>query len=251
MLSAPITRESYREKRLRFVRGILDPKNCRGLEIGACDLATVGAGEGKCSFADFRSADEMSRLWNLPRETVMPVEFVVKRGQRLDEQIEPRFDYVVACHAIEHVPNPIGYLEELAGLLDSKKPSFIVLAVPDKRHTFDCTRSSTTLEHLLCDYYQNSRYPSIEHILDHGKHWSKDLRTLYESSASAYYRNVIQNYESGEADAHCHVWMDHEYFDQIRWLVSSGLLSGMKVLANEETPSGFNEFMVAIEVNRQ
>ena len=236
-----ITRKSYQEKRLAFVKKFLDPANLKGLEIGACDLPTVQ--ESVCLFADFRTAEEMSTLWELPRETVMPVEFIVNRKRRLFDQIEEKFDYVIACHVIEHVANPIGYIQELAGLL--KPNGLIFLAIPDKRCTSDIDRPSTTLEHLLCDYYQDSRYPALEHILEMTRFCLPGGREVSGASFEAQYEAAVANHKSGEADAHCHVWTDGEYFEQMRLLVDGGILK-IQITSAEATPPGFNEFMIAL-----
>jgi len=46
-----------------------------------------------------------------------------------------RFDYCLASHVIEHIPNPIAFFQSIAHLL--KPGGVLSLAVPDKRYTFD------------------------------------------------------------------------------------------------------------------
>lgn len=240
-----ITRESYQVKRLRFVKSVVDVFGCRGLEIGACDLPTVPGYVGSCEYADFRSAEEMIRLWSLPPGTVVPVDFILNREQRIHEQIEKRFDYVIACHVIEHVANPIGYIQDMQKLLAPDGAGVIVLAVPDKRCTSDTSRLSTTLDHLLMDFHDNSRIPSLEHILDFGRVWSPVLRSMSERSMSEYYQWAVNNLNSGQADAHCHVWMDSEFIGQMERVTGDGFLPDLTIAATEATPPGFNEFMIA------
>ncbi len=143
-----ITRESYQVKRLEFVKSVVDIFGGCGLEIGACDLPTVPPYFGKCEFADFRSAAEMIELWTLPPETVVPVNFILNREERICDQIDKRFDYIIACHVIEHVANPIGYIQDLQQLLDPAGAGMIILSLPDKRCTLDASRLSTSLDHL-------------------------------------------------------------------------------------------------------
>src|SRR5688572_18533539 len=113
-----ITRGDYQVNRLRLLSELVDVSKKDGLEIGACDLPTVPPGAGRCEFADFRTADEMARLWSLPPETVMPVKYVLRRDEKVHTQVGRSFDYVVLCHVIEHVPNVIGYINDLRHLLN-------------------------------------------------------------------------------------------------------------------------------------
>lgn len=248
-MDGAVSRSDYQAKRLEFLRRVVDLAATRGLEIGAGDLPTVPATVGSCEFADLRSAEELARLWRLPADAVVPVNFLLNPATPVDQQIRRRFDYVVACHVLEHIPNPLGYLEELARVV---KPDggIVVFAIPDKRRTPDVGRQSTTTEHLLSDYYNDYRYPSVEHILEFSKHWISDVRTMSETSASDFYQWACKNHHSGTADVHCHVWTDAEFFDQIEWLLSIGFFWGQSIAAKQMTESGYNEFMIALRVDR-
>jgi SAM-dependent methyltransferase len=235
------TREDYRCKRRSFLCTLLDVSVCDGLELGACDLPTVQPDLGRCSFADVRSTDALISMWNLAPKDVVPVRFVIDPGNRLDDQIDERFDYIIACHVLEHVPNPIGYIEELSRLL--RPCGIIVLAIPDKRSTLDALRPSTTIEHLLGDHFNGCRYPSVEHIMEFAKCWVDEVKAM---SPAAAYRWAQGNYRSGQADVHCHVWTDEEFFHQMEQLVEGGILRGLSVAATERTPDGFNEFTIAL-----
>ena len=191
----------------------------------------------------------MIRIWSLPAETVVPVTYLLDRKTPVDKLIAKRFDYIVACHVLEHVPNPIGYIEELSRLL---KPGsgIMVLAVPDKRWTLDAARPSTTVEHLLSDYYDGCRYPSIEHIMEFAKHWLPEMKTMSEKSASDFYQWACENHRSGRADMHCHVWTDDEFFEQFDWLIQGKILQGLSVAEKQMTPMGYNEFTLALRTDR-
>ncbi|MEX3900116.1 methyltransferase domain-containing protein [Paraburkholderia sp. BR10954] len=49
-----------------------------------------------------------------------------------------KFDYVIASHVIEHVLDLVGWVHSLLAAL--KHAGRIVLAVPDRRYTFDYVR---------------------------------------------------------------------------------------------------------------
>ncbi|AFZ20919.1 class I SAM-dependent methyltransferase [Allocoleopsis franciscana] len=240
-----ITRQDYQANRLKFLKTWVDLKESEGLEIGSCDLPTVPRKIGNCEFADFRSAEEMIRLWNLPPETVMPVTYILKRDTKIHLQIAKKFDYVVLCHVIEHIPNPIGYIEDLQKLL--KPGGTILIACPDKRRTPDASRPSTTIEHLINDYYNDFNYPSLEHILEFAKAWSDEIRQKSLESATEFYEWGRQNFESGLADAHCHVWIDEEFFTQIQYLIDGKLLEGLKIIDKSYNEPLYNEFLIALK----
>lgn len=52
-----------------------------------------------------------------------------------------RYDFVIASHVIEHVPNLVGFLNDCDALL--AEGGVLVLAVPDKRHCFDVLQATT------------------------------------------------------------------------------------------------------------
>lgn len=234
---APL-RDSYQSKRFASLASHVEVSDSVGLEIGACNKPTVPAHAGICHFADFRSAKDMIELWNLDSETVCHVEYILDRSICITEQIKDSFDYIIACHVIEHVPDPIGYLQGLGKLLNPG--GIIMLAVPDKRMTFDAHRPLTTIDHLLMDFYDQSRYPSIEHIVEYHR-YAVTFYTGVEVSVAESFAFAKANFESGAADAHCHVWDDETFRAQFSYLSEARLLGNLTLAGFELTPEGFNE----------
>lgn len=70
-------------------------------------------------------------------------------GQPLTELISDhgQYDWIIASHVIEHVPNFIGFVNQCAILL--KPDGVLSLAVPDLRYSFDCLRWPTTTGELI------------------------------------------------------------------------------------------------------
>ena len=233
-------RSEYQEKRLSFLNTVLPVSRSIGLEIGACDKPTVPKDGGLCRYADFRSANQMVSMWGLDPESVCHVDYVIRRSLTLPEQITDRFDYVIACHVLEHVPDPIGYLFELSGLLNPNGTVF--LAIPDKRITADINRPSTTIDHLIMDFHDRCRYPSVEHIMDFHRHWIA-LETGTPLHIKDVYNYAQEFYESGEADVHCHVWDDRLFREQFQTLSDAKMLGNLELTAFQNTPPGFNEFV--------
>jgi len=63
------------------------------------------------------------------------------------------YDFVLSCHSLEHVANPIKALKEWNRVL--KNNGHLALVLPDKEFTFDDKRPYTTFEHLVGDYNSN------------------------------------------------------------------------------------------------
>jgi SAM-dependent methyltransferase len=78
---------------------------------------------------------------------------------------EKRFDYIITSHVIEHVPDMIGWLKELADVL--KDNGVLSLAIPDKRFTFDYYRELSTPGMFIESYLRNLRRPSPQAIFDY------------------------------------------------------------------------------------
>ena len=57
------------------------------------------------------------------------------------------YDYILASHVIEHLPDLIGFLKDCESLL--KRDGVLVLAVPDKRYCFDILQPLTGTGDLL------------------------------------------------------------------------------------------------------
>ena len=70
-------------------------------------------------------------------------------GQPLTELISDhgQYDWIIASHVIEHVPDFIGFINQCAKLL--KPEGLLSLAIPDLRYSFDCMRWPTTTGDLI------------------------------------------------------------------------------------------------------
>jgi SAM-dependent methyltransferase len=241
---ATAPREEYRVARFALLRRLANVERAHGLEVGAFDFPTVPADFGRCEIADTRDPAAQARAFNVPVETIAPVDHVLERGRPLAEQIRKRFDYVILCHVIEHVPEPIRFLNDVAALLHPG--GVMLLAVPDKRRTLDWCRPSTTIEDLLERHHAAVTTPTLAQIMEFSRTWCDTWRDLAERSPRDYYAWAVEQYESGRADVHCNVWQDDELFAQLDYLVRGGFLPRMEIIAREPNARGLNEFYVAL-----
>jgi SAM-dependent methyltransferase len=76
-----------------------------------------------------------------------------------------RFDWAIASHVIEHVPDLIGWLADLADVLEDG--GRLILVVPDRRFTFDYHRQQTTVGQMLEAHDLQQTRPSVRAVFDH------------------------------------------------------------------------------------
>jgi SAM-dependent methyltransferase len=98
--------------------------------------------------------------------SVVDADFIVGEGSFLDAVGGQRFDYAVASHVIEHIPDMIGWLWEVWSVL--RDGAVLSLAVPHADHIFDAPRRRTSFADLLEPYFDRATRPSSRHIVDAG-----------------------------------------------------------------------------------
>jgi SAM-dependent methyltransferase len=74
----------------------------------------------------------------------------ISEASELEKVKNDSYDFLLSCHSLEHVANPLKALERWNEVL--KVNGKIVLVLPDKEYTFDVKRPYTSFEHLLQDY---------------------------------------------------------------------------------------------------
>jgi SAM-dependent methyltransferase len=73
-----------------------------------------------------------------------------------------KYDFVLSCHNLEHIANPIKALYEWQRVLTDC--GSLILIVPDYRYTVDHRRAPTTVAHMLQDYEQGIDEHDLTHI---------------------------------------------------------------------------------------
>jgi hypothetical protein len=154
----------------RKLLDLIDVGAGRGLEIGALMEPVVTKAMGRVEYIDRASTGEL-RHWYANQGHVDPAGLVevdhVWGSQTLLDCVGGvrRYDYVIASHVLEHVPDLFGWLCEVASVLvDGGIASF---AIPDKRYTFDALRRTSSGSELVDAYVRRLRKPDVRQIFDH------------------------------------------------------------------------------------
>lgn len=137
----------------------------RGLEIGAGSQPMPCHAGMRVEYLDRLTADDQRRHHpELARAPFVDPD-VVGDAEHLESIPDASFDFLIAAHVLEHLPNPIRALEEWCRVV--KPGGLIYVVLPDKRRTFDRRRQRTPLAHLVMDYYRPSKERDFEHFLDY------------------------------------------------------------------------------------
>lgn len=155
------------DRRTKLLAGI-DVSHATGVEIGALCRPFVTRQDGRVYYVDHASTSTLrDKFQNDPDVDVNALVDVdvVWGDEPLDHAIPERVDYVIASHVVEHVPDLISWLEELASIL--RTGGEIRLIIPDRRFTFDYLRDETQLSDVVYARMMNARVPLPHIVLDY------------------------------------------------------------------------------------
>jgi len=82
----------------------------------------------------------------------------------LDGVENNKYDFLLSCHSLEHIANPIKALKRWSEVL--KPGGTIALVVPNKKYCFDINRPYTSFEHIKKDYEEDTNETDTTHFDD-------------------------------------------------------------------------------------
>lgn len=142
----------------------------KGLEIGPSHSPIAPKREG----FDVDVLDHCSREALIAKYTghgvdldaIEEVDFIYD-GRRYPELIglTNHYDWIIASHVIEHVPDLIGFLSDCAKLL--RDGGVLSLVVPDMRFCFDRLRMPTGISQIIDAHTENRKMPSAGQVADY------------------------------------------------------------------------------------
>jgi len=149
--------------------GGLNLATATGIEIGPLCRPLIDKAESHVLYVDHTDAESLRRKYagdsNVDVDQIVDVDGVW--GERsLRDCLGGRadFDYVVASHVIEHVPDLVGWINESGQVL--RPGGRLCLAIPDRRYTFDYTRRSSGLAEVLEAFVRKNRIPTPGQVFD-------------------------------------------------------------------------------------
>lgn len=213
---------STNDRRSRLME-LVDVSEGRGLEIGPLASPIVTADVADVRYVDVFSQEQLRANYAhdpaVNVSDIPEIHFALSSpdGLRpLSEAVRPDapFAWAVASHVVEHVPDVISWLADIAEVLDDGGQ--LLLVVPDRRFSFDMLRPSTTVGQMLQSYELGESRPSVRAVYDL-------FRNAVNTGADEAWRGEHPGHEARMHDlvgtmsqvrrarygeyVDCHVWM--------------------------------------------
>src|SRR5215469_339076 len=150
-------------------RSVIAVRGRRGLEIGGPSemfrspvplYSSVGALDN-CVFST-------ETMWEGKRDDGAPFNLLPGKAGRnrvvdavdLDGIEDSEYEFVLSCHSLEHIANPIKALKNWRRVA----PGYLLLVLPYYRDTFDHLRPVTLLSHMIADFQRNIGEDDLTHL---------------------------------------------------------------------------------------
>ena len=148
----------------------IDVASSKGLELGPLAKPIVSRDMGDVRYLDHVDTDSLRARYathdGFDVDAIVPIDYVSVNGSICDA-VNPDipFDYVLASHVIEHVPDLIGWLRDIRGVL--RDDGVLSLAIPDHRRCFDALRSPTVTADVVDAHLTKPAIPTPRQVFDH------------------------------------------------------------------------------------
>lgn len=234
------TTESSLERK-KFVLSLLDTSG-RGLEVAPYFNPLVDKSLYDVWYVDCIDNDEIQKKAKenpgSVGKSVPRVDSVWVPGKRLSECVgSQRFRFAVASHVFEHVPNPLGWVNEILECLEVG--GSLALLIPDRRATMDYYRRTTSFGELMGWYIQKPSIPTPGQVIDFLSQSFEDTGAVDFTQEMLPFEQAKRHYTDKQAvefaqwtvnekrylDVHCTVWTPESFVEVFERVNKLGVLS--------------------------
>ena len=193
-------------------------KTDRGVELGASYAPILPKADGYSVMVVDHADQEALRAKYRPHGVdvarIEPVDAIDDGGEFTDLLDDgERFDYIVASHVFEHLPDPIHFLQRCERALG--EGGRLILLIPDRRFCFDYLRPVSTTGQMLRAFLAGQRRHDAGALYDHyAMHATRDGVHIWSSpdgGAFAFSGTPAAGYDfaarSSEDYVDCHAWV--------------------------------------------
>ena len=223
------------------------------LEIGPFDnpsLEPLRRYDLQIDYADHFSREEMvARASLYPHrnpDAIPPIRYVLGDGGY--GQIQQRYDAVVSHHCLEHQPDLIGHLLQVAELL--RPGGAYLFTVPDQRRCFDRHLPPSGLIDVVTAHLERRSRPPLQALVEHKcftrAYWRDAPNPLVSvgPSTRALLEAALEEYQAHPyVDVHCWKFTNERFRRLVRQLVALAYLPASTSL---RTYNLGNEFAVVL-----
>ncbi len=148
----------------------IDVATSRGLELGPLANPVVRRDMGDVRYLDHVDTEALRARYathdGFDLDAIVPIDYVSLTGSIHDAvRDDAPFDYVIASHVIEHVPDIVGWLRDIRSILGDG--GVLSLAIPDHRRCFDALRSPTVTADVVHAHLTSATVPIPRQVFDH------------------------------------------------------------------------------------
>lgn len=181
----------------------------KGLEFGAASNPFPTAAFSEMEYADIYDHSLTSSPYahnihytNAEFVTCNYITSIEKMTNIADES----FDFIVACHVIEHVKSPLLAMQSVWQKL--KPGGKFVLLVPHMDLTFDSKRDITSLDHIVLDYKRPLKERDFLHFVE-----------FYEKAfvTPNPFNKALEEFNNPFSDIHYHVWNETSFLNMVNY----------------------------------
>jgi SAM-dependent methyltransferase len=249
-------------QRAKFATSGIDINTKTGLELGPLTMPTVKKGKGvKIFYLDHLSTDDLKKKYKdepINPDDIVSVDYVMN-GTIKNSVKSKKFDYVIASHVIEHIPNTIAWFREIEQVLNSD--GLLSLVIPDKRYTFDIYRSVSRPSAVIGAYIDGISRFTAEMVYDASASYMKDIDAPSIWRDPEYYTKIIPKHRwtekealelarrsaAGEyIDTHCYVYTPVSFLEIMKALIQADLIN-FTVERFAPTPVNEIEFYIILK----
>jgi SAM-dependent methyltransferase len=211
----------------------------RGLEFGAASNPFPTHPESQMEYADVYdhslSSSPYSNNEHYANASFVTCKYITSI-ERMTGIPDDSFDFIIACHVIEHVANPLFAIESVWKKL--KQGGKFILLVPHMELTFDSKRDLTSLDHLILDYKRPLKERDLFHFVE-----------FYEKAfvVPHPFQKALEEIENPFKDIHYHTWTESSFLEMINYF-SENIKKWSKINFFQHLPHAHaNEFYFILE----
>jgi predicted SAM-dependent methyltransferase len=232
------------ERKVAICR-LIDLRNEKGLEFGPLSRPIVRPEEGDIRYIDHAPTEELRKKYVINDghnvDEFVEISYIWNGGRRLRDVIDDGtvFDYALASHVIEHVPDVVGWLNDILSVL--KDDGVLGLAIPDKRYTFDRYRTPTSAAIFLDHWMRQPRVHTAQQLFDHFsqvvKVGNNEIMALFDGkdpvterhSTDEYALSIVRRVAStGQyLDCHASVFTPRSFLEALKVLIPLGVIEAV------------------------
>lgn len=242
-----MNRREHILKKVNIKKGI-------GLEIGPLHQPILKKEEAQVFYLDHMSGHDLRKKYKtnpyFDVNDIVGVDYILSGNNKLKDAVpkNKKFDYVIASHVIEHIPDTVSWFEDIAFILNSG--GIFTLAIPNKLYTFDVGREVSRPSEVIGAYADKISKPTSSMIYDHFSE-ARDVNNTQKSPTNKQvlgaWRSMQENLTSKECiDAHYYVYTPASFLNIMRHLMIHELVDFEVVYFHDSIP-GHNDFYVSLK----